>query len=293
MLEADGTVSRLRRLVGRRPGRSRRFSPRSPPTRSNCRWTHQGRLATARPIMLDEGFGSYSSRSVVMGGSAIVSAAAPKLREAIRASRRRACSAARRMTSRSMEGRAVGAEADGRFRSRPSPALSRRRHLRQQQAHLQLRRACRACRGRSQDRPCRAARLRRGRGCRPHHQSADAARPDRRRDRAGARRRVSRASRLRRGRPVADRLARRLSAADRERLSQHPRPSRWRTSPSPNNPLGAKGAGEGGIIPVGGVIANAVAAALARSASSRASCRFRRRASGQLINDTTGHHPRA
>ena len=33
--------------------------------------------------------------------------------------------------------------------------------------------------------------------------------------------------------------------------------------PSPVNPLGAKGAGEGGIIPVGGVIANAVAAALA------------------------------
>lgn len=32
--------------------------------------------------------------------------------------------------------------------------------------------------------------------------------------------------------------------------------------PSPNNPLGAKGAGEGGIIPVAGVIANAVAAAL-------------------------------
>jgi carbon-monoxide dehydrogenase large subunit len=32
--------------------------------------------------------------------------------------------------------------------------------------------------------------------------------------------------------------------------------------PSPHNPLGAKGAGEGGIIPVGGVIANAVASAL-------------------------------
>jgi carbon-monoxide dehydrogenase large subunit len=31
---------------------------------------------------------------------------------------------------------------------------------------------------------------------------------------------------------------------------------------SPNNPLGAKGAGEGGIIPVAGVIANALAAAL-------------------------------
>jgi carbon-monoxide dehydrogenase large subunit len=32
--------------------------------------------------------------------------------------------------------------------------------------------------------------------------------------------------------------------------------------PTPNNPLGAKGAGEGGIIPVGGVIGNAVANAL-------------------------------
>jgi aerobic carbon-monoxide dehydrogenase large subunit len=33
--------------------------------------------------------------------------------------------------------------------------------------------------------------------------------------------------------------------------------------PSPFNPLGAKGAGEGGVVPVGGVIANAVASALA------------------------------
>jgi carbon-monoxide dehydrogenase large subunit len=32
--------------------------------------------------------------------------------------------------------------------------------------------------------------------------------------------------------------------------------------PTPHNPLGAKGAGEGGIIPVGGLIANAVASAL-------------------------------
>ena len=32
--------------------------------------------------------------------------------------------------------------------------------------------------------------------------------------------------------------------------------------PSPNNPLGAKGAGEGGIIPVAGAIANAVSSAL-------------------------------
>jgi len=32
--------------------------------------------------------------------------------------------------------------------------------------------------------------------------------------------------------------------------------------PSPNNPLGIKGAGEGGIIPVGGLIANATSNAL-------------------------------
>jgi aerobic carbon-monoxide dehydrogenase large subunit len=33
-------------------------------------------------------------------------------------------------------------------------------------------------------------------------------------------------------------------------------------SPAPDNPLGAKGGGEGGIVPVGGVVANAVADAL-------------------------------
>jgi len=32
--------------------------------------------------------------------------------------------------------------------------------------------------------------------------------------------------------------------------------------PCPNNPLGAKGAGEGGLIPIGGLMANAVADAL-------------------------------
>ena len=42
--------------------------------------------------------------------------------------------------------------------------------------------------------------------------------------------------------------------------------------PAPHNPLGVKGAGEGGIIPVGGVIANAVANALvvARRRAARA-----------------------
>ncbi len=44
--------------------------------------------------------------------------------------------------------------------------------------------------------------------------------------------------------------------------------------PSPINPLGAKGAGEGGIISAGGIMANAVANALERlRRASRASCR--------------------
>ena len=50
--------------------------------------------------------------------------------------------------------------------------------------------------------------------------------------------------------------------------------------PSPNNPLGAKGAGEGGLIAVGGVIANAIAAALRCSLSNRAICHYRRRDCG-------------
>ncbi len=49
---------------------------------------------------------------------------------------------------------------------------------------------------------------------------------------------------------------------DRQRLPQHPRRRCWRDHPSPINPLGAKGAGEGGIIAAGGVMANAVANAL-------------------------------
>jgi carbon-monoxide dehydrogenase large subunit len=51
--------------------------------------------------------------------------------------------------------------------------------------------------------------------------------------------------------------------------------------PCPNNPLGAKGAGEGGIIPVGAVIANAVAAALSSLGCSRTRFRSRPRACGR------------
>jgi carbon-monoxide dehydrogenase large subunit len=42
--------------------------------------------------------------------------------------------------------------------------------------------------------------------------------------------------------------------------------------PSPINPLGAKGAGEGGIIAAGGCMANAVANAAAKLGASRGNC---------------------
>ncbi len=63
--------------------------------------------------------------------------------------------------------------------------------------------------------------------------------------------------------------------------------------PSPNNPLGAKGAGEGGVIPVGGVIANAVAAALSSLGVEPRELPLSPPRVWALINDTTGHHPRA
>ena len=57
--------------------------------------------------------------------------------------------------------------------------------------------------------------------------------------------------------------------------------------PSPNNPLGAKGAGEGGIIPVGGVIANAVAAALSSLGVEPRELPLSPPRVWQLINDKT------
>ncbi len=62
------------------------------------------------------------------------------------------------------------------------------------------------------------------------------------------------------GQPQAATLADYLmpTAGDVPRIRAFPLELR----PSPINPLGAKGGGEGGIVPVGGVIANAVAAAL-------------------------------
>jgi carbon-monoxide dehydrogenase large subunit len=62
--------------------------------------------------------------------------------------------------------------------------------------------------------------------------------------------------------------------------------------PSPNNPLGAKGAGEGGIIPVGGALSNAVAAALSSLGVEPRALPLTPPRVWQLIQDARSHRAR-
>ena len=232
-----------------------------------------------------EGYGSYSSRSVVMGGNAIVEAAA-KLREAIRAAAAQTPALPRkRDRDRSTTAPPVPAAHRVALADFAGDGIAAEGGLLEQQAHLQLRRACRPCRGRSEDRPRGAARLRGGGGRRPHHQSADAARPDHRRHRAGAGRRAARASRLRRGRAIADRLARRLPDADRQRLPAHQggraeeKPVTATIRSAPRAPARAASSRSAASSPMRSRPRSAPLA------SSRASCRSRRRACGSSINE--------
>ena len=75
---------------------------------------------------VDEGYGSYSSRSVVMGGSAIVKAAG-QLREAIRAAAAAKLSCA--PGDIEIDAGTVPGPMDGRCRSPPSPGFRRRRPM--------------------------------------------------------------------------------------------------------------------------------------------------------------------
>ena len=202
---------------------SRRCSRRSPPTRSKCRSSASARVHHGSTAYVSEGYGAYHSRSTVMGGSAVLDAANEFARRDPRG-RRRSGSAARRPTIDDRRGQGQRPGRHSRLRSPSFAGAVGRGRVPQQAAHLQLRRARGACRGRS-----RAPAMSRssttslvedvGR----IDQSVDAARPGDRLAGAGAGRRLARASRIRRRRAVAHRLARRLSAADRERFSEHAR----------------------------------------------------------------------
>ncbi len=169
---------------------------------------------------VSDGYGAYHSRSVVMGGSALLDAV-KNLHEAIRGEAAQALGlrAVRRRDYRGPNRRSRWAERDLRRVRRDVGG----RHLPQQEAHLHLRRACCARHRRRPHRRGRDPRLPHRRRLRPHHQSDDGARAGDRLAGAGARRRHAGKSRLRRGGPAAHRHARRLFAADRERLSQPPR----------------------------------------------------------------------
>jgi carbon-monoxide dehydrogenase large subunit len=209
---------------------------------------------------VSEGFGSYSSRSVVMGGSAIIDAAA-KLKEAIRAAaaRRLGC-AARDVTidhgrvagpaGKSMglrELAADGISADGTFASNKR-TYSYGAHAAQVAVdpktgdievldYMAVEDVGRIINPHTLHGQCVGAIVQGLGGALMEHLVYDAD-----------------------GQLLTGTLADYLMPT----ASDFPviRALALEDKPAPHNPLGAKGAGEGGIIPVGGVIANAVAAAL-------------------------------
>ena len=219
------------------------------------------------------GIGAHASRATVMTASA-THIAAMKLRakaldvaaELLQAppdaldivdGAGRAQGPERRPVDRARRDRATpraGSKTRGRPRSRP-----RRRRLVQRRAPgLSLRRPYRRGAGRPRDRRRRGRALFHRLRHRPRHQPGAGRGPDRRRLRAGARRRAVRGVHLRRARRSAGRDLRRLPDADACARCRCPRSCCPRTTPRPLNPLGIKGAGESGITGVGAAIASAI-----------------------------------
>jgi carbon-monoxide dehydrogenase large subunit len=208
---------------------------------------------------LEEGFGSYSSRSVVMGGSAVVAAAA-KLREAIRmaAAQRLRCAPADVAIDQGMAvgpgrssislGEFAGLAADGSFASNKRTysygAAAAHVAVDPKTGHVELldyvavEDVGRIINPLTLHGQTIGAVVQGLGGTFLEHFVYDG-----------------------NGQLLTGTLADYLmpTATDFPRI----RAVALELEPSPNNPLGAKGAGEGGIIPVGGVVANAVAAALA------------------------------
>ena len=222
-----------------------------------------------------EGYGTYHSRAVVVGGSAVKVAAAGAGRAGRALAARRAgvdpdalALARRRGPSARPQRRGPRADARGRSppRARPRPRRRSRPSAgsRPGEAHLHLRRARRPRGGRSRDRAA-------SRCCASWRWRTWAARSipllvhgqAHRRGGAGAGRRVPRASSCT-TRPASSSRARSPTTRCRPPTAfPHIDAITLEEAPSTLNPLGAKGAGEGGIVAVGAAAANAVAAALA------------------------------
>ena len=165
---------------------------------------------------VSDGYGAYHSRSTVMGGSAVLDATnnfMAALRQA--AGKRLGCAESNvtlDIDKVSGGGQTIalkefaGLTAEGAFLNKKH-TYSYGAHV----AHITVD---------AQARPHRDRRLRRGAGRRPRGQSADGEGPGAGLAGAGPRRRGAGGSEIRRQRPVPHRLARRLSVADRDRLSQ-------------------------------------------------------------------------
>ena len=209
---------------------------------------------------VSQGFGSYHSRSTAMAGSAILRAA-ESLRTKIRAeaAARLGCDPAENPHPR----RATGwpARAGRRCRSPRSPMPGSRPRRVSTTTATPMRMARTRPKSRSIGKPAgRDPRLCRGRGCRrivnpPPSPAKRSARRCR-----GSAARCSRTCPTPPASPLSTTLADYLlpGACETPRIVAIMREDH----PSPVNPLGVKGAGEGGVIPAGGLIANAVADAL-------------------------------
>ncbi len=180
--------------VPRRSARaSRRCLPRSRPMRSKCRWIAFASVRHGSTAYVSDGYGAYHSRSIVMGGSALLDAASnlQALVRATAASRLGCAEQAIMIDAERVAGPAGKALSLSQFAGLTAEGI-----LHQQEAHLHLRHPCGPHHGGRADRGHRDCRLC-GRGrLRPHHQPDDAARSGDRLAGAGPRRRHAGASRL-------------------------------------------------------------------------------------------------
>ena len=151
------------------------------------------RILHGSTTYLREGFGTFASRSMVVGGSAVMDGCNNLIAAIRAAATERFGLPNEEIDDRGRRGERRGKAGDLRGVCRPRSGGQLRDH----DPHLQLRRARLPCRGRSAHRARRHSRLRRDRGCRPRDQSAYRPRPGDRRAGAGTGRRVPRPDHLR------------------------------------------------------------------------------------------------
>ena len=225
--------SRSRPAPRRRARATRRRGRSSCRGRSACRWTTCASMhSDTRKV--PRGMGTMGSRSLQVGGSAMINAT----REVLAKGRELAAHlleaavddiAGRPRPGPRRRGHAVGDDLVGRAgqggrrpRQLPEgmePGLDAINDFETPDSTLSVRRPRRRRRGRHRDRPGQAHPPRHGRRLGQHRQPAAGRGPDPRRHRPGRRAGALRGDRLRRGRQLRRRLADQLRAADRGRAA--------------------------------------------------------------------------